>query len=91
MLVSFTLSFAEGFYYGYTGQYFEDVILANIFYLFVLIPSIAVSVRRLHDIGRTGWWFLISFIPIAGSIILLIWHCFDGEKDTNIYGISPKY
>ena len=91
ILVSFILSFAEGFYYGYTGQYFEDVILANIFYLFVLIPSIAVSVRCLHDIGRTGWWVLISFIPIAGSIILLIWHCIDGEKDTNIYGVSPKY
>ena len=91
MLAVFTLSFAEGFYYGYTGQYFEEVILVNIFYLFVAIPSIAVSVRRLHDIGRTGWWILISFIPIIGTIILLIWHCTDGEKDTNIYGISPKY
>ena len=92
ILVSFVLAFIEGFYAGYTGQLdFEQSVFANIFYLFVLIPSIAVSVRRLHDIGRTGWWFLISFIPIAGSIILLIWHCFDGEKDTNIYGVSPKY
>ena len=92
MLVSFTLAFAEGFYAGYTGQLdFEESIFANIFYLFVVIPSIAVSVRRLHDIGRTGWWVLISFIPIVGTLVLLIWHCADGEKDTNIYGVSPKY
>ena len=89
---SVLLAFIEGLYSGLTGQFnVDESIFANIFYLLIGIPSLAVSVRRLHDIGRTGWWVLISFIPIAGSIILLIWHCIDGEKDTNIYGVSPKY
>ena len=92
ILGSVLLAFIEGLYSGLTGQFnVDESIFANIFYLFIVIPSLAVSVRRLHDIGRTGWWVLISFIPIAGSIILLIWHCIDGEKDTNIYGLSPKY
>ena len=92
ILGSVLLAFIEGLYSGLTGQLnVDESIFANIFYLLIGIPSLAVSVRRLHDIGRTGWWVLISFIPIAGSIILLIWHCIDGEKDTNIYGISPKY
>ncbi|MDC3131092.1 DUF805 domain-containing protein [Pelagibacteraceae bacterium] len=92
LLTSVVLGFIEGLLQVSMGWFdFEASLLANLFTLFILFPSIAVSVRRLHDIGRTGWWILISFIPIAGSIILLIWHCIDGEKDTNIYGVSPKY
>ena len=59
------------------------------FQLAVLLPSLAVSVRRLHDIGKSGWYILIAFIPIAGAIILLVWYCTDGEPVANVYGPVP--
>ena len=50
------------------------------------IPALAVSVRRLHDIGRSGWWLLIAFIPVVGIIILIVWACKRGETGANPYG-----
>ncbi len=92
LLASVVLGFIEGLLNVSMGWFdYEASLLANLFTLFILFPSIAVSVRRLHDIGRTGWWILISFIPIIGTLVLLFWHCSDGEKETNIYGVSPKY
>lgn len=58
--------------------------------LVVLIPSIAVTVRRLHDIGRTGWWALIGLIPVLGFIVLLIFAATDGDRGHNEYGADPK-
>jgi len=65
-------------------------ILSGIYGLAVLLPSIAVSVRRLHDIGRTGWWMLLSFIPIIGLIVLLVFAVFDSQPGENKYGPNPK-
>lgn len=58
--------------------------------LAIIIPSMSVFVRRLHDTGRSGWWWLIALIPIVGSIILLVSQVQDSEPRTNIYGPSPK-
>jgi len=58
--------------------------------LVLLIPSLAVSVRRLHDTGRSGWWFLLIFAVIIGWIVLLIFFVSDGESGTNQYGLDPK-
>lgn len=58
--------------------------------LAILIPSIAVSVRRLHDIGKTGTWYLLNLIPLVGQIILIIWFCGDSTED-NQWGPNPKY
>ena len=55
-----------------------------------LVPTIAVTARRLHDIGRSGWWQLISFIPLVGFILLLIWTIQDSAPGTNEYGPNPK-
>lgn len=66
------------------------VYLAYLWSLAVFIPSLAVSVRRLHDIGRSGWWLLLSLIPLIGAIILIIWHCTDSQPGTNQYGPNPK-
>ena len=66
-------------------------IASSIFYLFVFFPSISVSVRRLHDISKTGWWLFLSFLPIIGTIILLIFHINDSHKGENIFGKNPKY
>ena len=65
-------------------------ILSAIYALAILIPSIAVSVRRLHDINKTGWWILIGFIPIIGTIILLIFALLAGTPGNNDYGADPK-
>lgn len=64
--------------------------LSGLYSLAVLLPSLAVGVRRLHDTGRSGWWLLIGLIPIVGSIILLLFMCLDSEPGSNSYGPNPK-
>lgn len=54
------------------------------------IPSIAVQVRRLHDIDRSGWWMLLWFVPILGWTVLLVFLCLDGNQGGNRYGFDPK-
>ena len=65
-------------------------LLSGIFSLAILVPTITVSVRKLHDIDRTGWWFLISLVPLIGSIVLFVFAVQDGTPETNRYGPSPK-
>jgi len=65
-------------------------LLQGLYSLAVLIPSIAVTVRRLHDTGRTGWWILIGLIPIIGGIVLLIFMVLDSQPGVNQYGPNPK-
>jgi uncharacterized membrane protein YhaH (DUF805 family) len=57
--------------------------------LALFLPSIAVSARRLHDIGKSGWWQLLAIIPIIGWIMVIIWYCTDSKPD-NQYGPNPK-
>ena len=61
-----------------------------IYSLAILIPSIAVSIRRLHDTGRSGWWILIGFVPVIGILVLLVFYCLDGEPNDNEHGPDPK-
>jgi uncharacterized membrane protein YhaH (DUF805 family) len=56
----------------------------------LLVPSLAVAVRRLHDTGRSGWWYFISLVPLIGGIILLVYLASDSALGTNAYGDSPK-
>ncbi len=65
-------------------------VIGGIYSLAVLIPSIAVGARRLHDTGRSGWWQLIAFVPIIGVIVLLVFLVQAGSFDRNEYGPSPK-
>lgn len=67
--------------YGYV--YFAYLLLT-------LLPGFAVAIRRLHDVGKSGWFFLISFIPFIGAIWLLVLFCSEGESGTNAYGPDPK-
>lgn len=77
------------------GQFFDTTVfessLSFIWFAVTFIPSLAVCVRRLHDIGKSGWCVLLSFIPIVGAIILLVWECRDSVPMPNEYGDSPKY
>ena len=63
--------------------------LAYIWSLATLVPQIAITIRRLHDIGKSGWFYLIGLIPLAGPILLLVWMCKDSTED-NEWGPNPK-
>ncbi len=65
-------------------------ILGGIFSLAVLLPSLSVMVRRLHDVGKSGWWVLVSLVPLVGGILLLVWCCTDSNPGENQYGPNPK-
>lgn len=64
--------------------------LGGLYYLALLIPSLAVGARRLHDTGKTGWLLLLILIPIIGWIILLIFFIQDSQPGENKYGLNPK-
>ena len=65
-------------------------VLSYLYSLAALIPTITLSVRRLHDIGRCGWWYLLALIPLVGQIILLVWFIREGDHGDNAYGPDPK-
>jgi uncharacterized membrane protein YhaH (DUF805 family) len=64
-------------------------LFSGIYTLAILVPGIAVSVRRLHDTGRSGWWLLIGLVPFVGGIVLFIFTLQDSKPD-NQYGPNPK-
>ncbi|MFK3958575.1 DUF805 domain-containing protein [Guptibacillus hwajinpoensis] len=64
--------------------------LTSIYSLFIILPSLAVTVRRLHDTGRSGWWVLIGLIPLIGSIVILVFTCLDSDVEENRFGKNPK-
>jgi uncharacterized membrane protein YhaH (DUF805 family) len=66
------------------------LIIMVIFYLYGIIPSLAAVARRLHDTGRSGTYYFLSFIPLVGPIILLIYLCEDSQPGTNKWGNNPK-
>lgn len=89
IIIFFGLSVVDGI----TGSFSADAgmgLLGGLLTLVLLIPSIAVSVRRLHDTGRSGWWLLIALIPIVGAIILLVFTVQDSSLGDNTYGPNPK-
>jgi len=65
-------------------------LLSILYALAVFVPGLAVSVRRLHDIGKSGWYYFIILIPIAGPIWFLVLMCTDSQPGDNQYGPNPK-
>lgn len=61
-----------------------------LFYLAILIPALAVQVRRFHDQDKSGWFVLLGFIPFVGGIIVLVFMCLEGTKGENRFGPDPK-
>lgn len=89
ILISIALTVIDGL----TGSFNPETgygLLSSIYTLAVLIPSIAVGVRRLHDTGRSGWWLLIALIPLIGALILLYFLICSGDGESNEYGSDPK-
>ncbi len=81
-LISIILSFVD--------QILGVQFFSTLYSLAVLIPGIAVSVRRLHDIGKSGWNLLLGLIPIIGAIILIIWYVKESDPEENQYGPVPS-
>src|SRR6266581_1199955 len=65
-------------------------VLTGIYTLALIVPTIAVTVRRLHDTGRTGWWWFIWLVPVIGGIVLLVFLVLDSQPGDNEYGPNPK-
>ena len=89
VIFSVVLSFVDGL----TGTWNPESgvgLLSGIYSLAVLIPAIAVGVRRLHDTGRSAWWLLILLIPLVGVIIFLVFMVLESQEGENQYGPSPK-
>jgi len=61
-----------------------------LYIIIMFLPALAVSVRRLHDVDKSGWWLLLGFIPIIGTIWLLIYFLREGTYGPNRYGADPK-
>lgn len=66
-------------------------IIYMLFCLALIVPALGVSVRRLHDIGKSGWNLLWTLVPFVGGIILLVFSCMDSQRGTNQYGPCEKY
>jgi len=65
-------------------------ILTGIYSLAIILPGLAVAIRRLHDTGRSGWWILIGLVPLVGPIVLLVFFVQDSQPGSNQYGPNPK-
>jgi uncharacterized membrane protein YhaH (DUF805 family) len=83
LIVSIVLTFTEGLLGG-PGA------VSVLYSLAVFIPTLAVSVRRLHDTERSGWWLLIGLIPVIGALVLLVFMILEGHSGDNDYGSDPK-
>lgn len=89
LLIVLVLSIVDAF----TGTFDREGgvgLLSGLFSLALFIPSLAVAVRRLHDIGRSGWWLLIGLIPLVGALVLLVFAVQDSQPGSNAYGPNPK-
>ena len=64
-------------------------VFSGILWVAIFLPSLAVTARRLHDTDRSGWWMLISLVPVIGGILLLVWVCKRGDDSSNRFGQSP--
>lgn len=84
-------NFCASIVLSFLGNLINFPWLTTILSLALLIPSLGLTARRLHDIGKSGWMMLISIIPIVGAILLIIWCAKDGDPQPNQYGPSTKY
>jgi uncharacterized membrane protein YhaH (DUF805 family) len=73
-----------------SGFVYSPGLLGGLYGLAVLIPTLAVTVRRLHDQDKSGWFILLGLIPIVGGIIVLVFMCLEGTRGPNRFGPDPK-
>ena len=89
ILVSFAASVVGGALFVHSEG--DINILSALVSIALFLPGLGVAIRRLHDIGKSGWWYLIALVPFIGWIVLLIFMCRDSDRGPNQFGPSPKY
>lgn len=89
VIISFVLTLIDGML-GTLSVESGVGVLGVIYLLAVLLPGIGVSIRRLHDTGRSGWWLLIGLIPFVGAIVIFVFMLLDSTPGENQYGPNPK-
>lgn len=86
MLINWVISVVLGI----VGGLIHFSLLGSIYGLAVLVPTLGVGVRRLHDMGKSGWWYLICLVPVLGAIYLIYLWCQDSQAEANEWGANPK-
>ncbi len=92
-LVNFIISLVMFMLDHLTGTYSETLgtgFFGGLYALAILVPGLAVTVRRLHDTGRSGWWILVGIVPLLGGLVLLYFTVQDSQPGDNVYGRNPK-
>ena len=90
LVIAIVLSVLDGILFGGSVDGKGTPVLSGLFMLAMLLPSIAVGIRRLHDTDRIGWWLLIGMIPILGAIVLIVFFVQDSKPGDNRFGANPK-
>ncbi len=88
LLFMFPIAILLGVLSAFFGEWI--IYLTYVVMIPLFIPSLALSVRRMHDIGKSGWLVLLGLIPFIGGIILFIFYVTEGDIGTNKYGLDPK-
>lgn len=92
-VINFVVYLAAAFLDVMAGTFSKEMgvgLASGVYALFVLLPSVSVSVRRLHDTNRSAWWLLLGFVPIIGPLVLFVIYCLEGTPGDNDYGGDPK-
>jgi uncharacterized membrane protein YhaH (DUF805 family) len=87
IIISFVLGILDSIILG-EAALSQFLTFGNVFSLATVVPSISVSIRRLHDIDKSGWWLFLAF-TVIGILVLIYWACVSGDEDENRYG-SPE-
>lgn len=82
LIISFVLSFID--------VMLEMALLNSVYSLAIIVPSLAVLIRRLHDTSRSGWWALLLLVPLIGAIVILVFTIQDSKPGDNQFGPNPK-
>ncbi|WP_446215674.1 DUF805 domain-containing protein [Micromonospora sp. IBHARD004] len=90
VLVGLAAAILDGVLGTTLGSRGSTGVIGIIVNLALLLPTLAVGVRRLHDTDRSGWWLLIGLVPIVGAIVLLVFFVLDSTPGTNRFGANPK-
>ena len=90
LVIAIVLSVLDGIVFGGSVDGNGTPVLSGLFMLAMLLPSIAVGIRRLHDTDRSGWWLLMGLVPLVGFIVLIVFFVQDSKPGDNRFGPNPK-
>lgn len=88
-LVSLAATVLQNIIFG--GGEGSPTVISSLVSLALFLPGLGVSIRRLHDIGKSAWWYLLILVPVIGWIVLIVFYCTDSAPGSNKYGPNPKY